>query len=155
MVAAERSKQRARSKHERRRRTQGATALESVLCAGDPMLGPYLRTAHAGLMESLAQDSAFKRILPNLIDAPALLAAYPGLTQIELASLLGMERASVGRQVAQCVERGYARRSLASSDRRRYELHVTEEALRLLDDARRVIPLHERLFAQRLSRFEG
>jgi DNA-binding MarR family transcriptional regulator len=57
-------------------------------------------------------------------------------------------------QVAQCIKKGLVRRVVASHDRRQYELYVTKAGLRLVEDARRVIPEHERMFAETLSKDE-
>ena len=92
--------------------------------------------------------------MPHLIGTPALLAKHPGLSQVELASLLGTERATAGLQVAQCIKKGLVRRVVASHDRRQYELYVTKAGLRLVENARRVIPEHERMFAETLTKEE-
>jgi DNA-binding MarR family transcriptional regulator len=133
---------------------QGVATIESVLGSRGPVLGLYLHTVHILLMKSVSRNPRFKSIKPHLIGTPALLAKHPGLSQIELAALLGTERATAGMQVAQCIADGYVKRSVSVGDRRRYELYVTNKGLRLLADARRVIPEHEDLFAQALSATE-
>jgi DNA-binding MarR family transcriptional regulator len=89
--------------------------------------------------------------MPHLIGTPALLSKHPGLSQIELAALLGTERATAGLQVAQCIEKGFVRRSVSAGDRRKYELYVTDKGLRLLAEAQGVVPDHEDLFAKTLT----
>jgi DNA-binding MarR family transcriptional regulator len=123
-----------------------------VLKGGDsPVLGLYLHTVHILLLKTLTRNPRFRSIMPHLIGTPALLAKFPGLSQIELAALLGTERATAGQQVAQCIAKGLVRRVVSSGDRRRYELFVTNKGLKLLEDARRVIPEHEDLFAGSLN----
>ena len=139
---------------ERRLHAQGVATIESVLGSKGPVLGLYLHTVHILLLKGLSRNPRFRSIKPHLIGTPALLAKHPGLSQIELAALLGTERATAGLQVAQCIEDGYVQRSVSHGDRRRYELYVTKKGLRLLADARKVIPDHEDLFAQTLSRTE-
>lgn len=136
---------------ERRLHAQGVTTIESVLGSNGPVLGLYLHTVHILLLKSLSRNPRFRSIKPHLIGTPALLAKYPGLSQIELAALLGTERATAGLQVAQCIAQGYVRRAVSHGDCRRYELYVTKKGLRLLADARKVIPHHEGMFAQELS----
>lgn len=75
--------------------------------------------------------------MTHLIGTPALLARDPGLSQAELASFLGTERATAGLQVAQSLKRGFVRRTRSNWDGRRYELRVTEKGLQLLAEARR------------------
>jgi MarR family transcriptional regulator, organic hydroperoxide resistance regulator len=120
----------------------------------DPVLGAYLHTVHILLLKTLTRNARFRSIMPHLIGTPALLSKHPGMSQIELAALLGTERASAGMQVSQCIDKGFVRRSVSNDDRRRYELYVTPKGLRLLADARKVIPEHEDLFAGALSRKE-
>jgi DNA-binding MarR family transcriptional regulator len=135
--------------------SQGVTTIESVLSTGgSPVLGLYLHTVHILLMKSVSRNRRFHGIMPHLIGTPSILSRHPGLSQIELAALLGTERATAGIQVAQCLSQGFVRRVRSSHDRRRYELYVTKKGLRLLDDARLAISQHEELFAGTLSRDE-
>lgn len=134
---------------------QGVAAIESVLGSNSqPVLGLYLHTVHNHLLKGLSRDPRYKKILPHLIGTPALLAKYPGLSQIELAALLGTERATAGLQVTQCIEKGWVRRVDSSHDGRRYELYITKKGLRMLEAARSVIPAHEQEFAAALSTTE-
>lgn len=139
----------------RRLHAQGVQTIESVLCKGkDPVLGLYLHTVHILLIKSLGRNPRFRSITPHLIGTPAILSKHPGLSQVELAALLGTERATAGLQVAQCLTHGFVRRVASRTDRRRYELFVTPKGLRLLEDARNVIPDHENLFAGTLTTSE-
>lgn len=132
--------------------SQGVTTIESVLGGSkSPVLGLYLHTVHILLMKTLVRDKRFSTIMPHLIGTPAILSKHPGLSQIELAALLGTERMTAGLQVAQCIRQGFVRRVGARHDRRRYELYVTEKGLQLLAAARRIVPAHEDLFAASLT----
>lgn len=136
----------------RRLHSQGVQTIESVLGKGkDPVLGLYLHTVHILLIKSLGRNPRFRSIMPHLIGTPAILSKHPGLSQIELAALLGTERATAGLQVAQCLKQGFVRRVASRTDRRRYELFVTPKGLKLLEDARDVIPQHEDMFAAGLT----
>lgn len=138
----------------RRLHAQGLTTIESVLSSEEPVLGLYLHTVHILLLKSLSRNPRFRSIMPHLIGTPALLAKHSGLSQIELAALLGTERATAGLQVRQCLNKGFVRRFVSNGERRRYELRVTKKGLRLLADARRVIPEHEDMFAAALTASE-
>lgn len=139
----------------RRLHSQGVQTIEAALGKGrDPVLGLYLHTVHILLIKSLVRNPRFRSIMPHLIGTPAILSKHPGLSQIELAALLGTERATAGLQVAQCLKQGFVRRVVARHDRRRYELFVTPKGLRLLADARDVIPEHEDVFAGSLTASE-
>lgn len=135
--------------------TQGVKTIESVLGTDDdPVLGLYLHTVHIVLMKSVTRDRRFRSIMPHLIGTPSILSRHPGLSQIELAALLGTERATAGIQVAQCLAQGFVRRVRSSRDRRRYELYITQKGLELLTQARQAIREHEALFAANLTREE-
>lgn len=138
----------------RRLHSQGVQTIESVLGKDKdsvPVLGLYLHTVHILLIKSLGRNPRFRSIMPHLIGTPAILSKHPGLSQIELAALLGTERATAGLQVAQCLKQGFVRRVASRTDRRRYELFVTPKGLKLLEDAREVIPQHEDMFAASLT----
>ena len=136
----------------RRLHAQGVQTIEDVLSADRrPVLGLFLHTVHILLLRSLTRQPRFRSIMPHLIGTPALLSKHPGLSQIELAALLGTERATAGLQVAQCIEKGFVRRSVSAGDRRKYELYVTNKGLRLLAEAQRVVPEHEDVFAGALT----
>jgi DNA-binding MarR family transcriptional regulator len=136
----------------RRLHSQGVQTIETVLGKDrGPVLGLYLHTVHILLIKSLGRNPRFRSIMPHLIGTPAILSKHPGLSQIELAALLGTERATAGLQVAQCLKRGFVRRVASRTDRRRYELFVTPKGLKLLEDARDVIPEHEDMFAASLT----
>src|SRR5690349_24599234 len=98
---------------ERRLHAQGVNTIESILGSKGPVLGLYLHTVHILLLKSLSRDPRFRSIKPHLIGTPALLAKHPGLSQIELAALLGTERMTAGLQVAQCIANGYVRRAVS------------------------------------------
>ena len=135
--------------------SQGVQTIEAVLGKGkDPVLGLYLHTVHILLIKSLGRNPRFRSIMPHLIGTPAILSKHPGLSQIELAALLGTERATAGLQVAQCLKQGFVRRVASRTDRRRYELFVTPKGLKLLEEARDVIPQHEDVFAASLTASE-
>src|SRR4051812_30773124 len=97
---------------ERRLHAQGVATIEAALSAGNPVLGLYLHTVHILLLKTLTRNPRFKSIMPHLIGTPSLLSKHPGLSQVELAALLGTERATAGLQVAQCIKKGFVRRSV-------------------------------------------
>lgn len=121
---------------------------------GAPVIGLHLYIAFGWLARSMARGSPFAAIKPASIGVPALLKAHPGLSQTELADLMGIERMTAGVQVARCIRRGLVRRERAVTDRRKYRLFVTPKGLATLRRIAALIPLHERYVFGRLSRSE-
>ena len=126
----------------------------AISTGGAPVIGLYLFMAYGRLSRSMARGSYFAAIGPDAIGVPALLLAYPGLSQTELADFLGVGRMTAGIQVARCVRRGLVRRRRSRQDRRRYELHATAKGRANLRRIAALIPLHEQYLFGRLSAAE-
>ena len=139
----------------RRHFSAGVRLIERVISGrGGPVIGLHLYMASGILARSMARGSPFAAIKPAAIGVPALLKAHPGLSQTELADLLGVERMTAGVQVARCVRAGLVRRTRSPTDRRKYRLYVTARGLASLRRVARIIPRHERYLFGRLSRQE-
>jgi DNA-binding MarR family transcriptional regulator len=124
--------------------------IESQLTAPEePVLGLYLHVAHHYFMTSFHLVGKGE-ITPNLIGVLALLSTHPGMSQAELARMVGLERATVGIQVARAVAAGFVKRD-NQQGRRQYALHLTRRGKEMLTKLRRRIPEHERLAGGRLS----
>lgn len=102
----------------------------------------------------MGRGSRFAAIRPASIGIPALLKAHPGLSQTELADLMGIERMTAGAQVARCIRGGLVRRQRSTGDRRKYRLYVTSRGEANLRRIAGLIPLHEQFLFGRLSRAE-
>ena len=70
---------------------------------GAPVIGLHLYMAFGWLTRSMARGGRFASIKPALIGIPALLKAHPGLSQTQLADLMGIERMTAGVQVKRCI----------------------------------------------------
>ncbi|MET0292320.1 MAG: MarR family winged helix-turn-helix transcriptional regulator [Steroidobacteraceae bacterium] len=91
----------------------------------------------------MSRGSRFAAIKPASIGVPSLLDAYPGLSQTELADLLGIQRVTAGVQVSQCIDEGLVRRQRSVDDKRRYELYITPKGRTYLAKVAQLIPVHE------------
>lgn len=135
-----------------RHNSYGVRQIERAISPdGAPVLGLYLYMANGRLLRSMSIGSPFALIKPGAIGIPALLASHPGLSQTELADLMGVERMTAGMQVQQCITAGLVRRRRSKVDKRKYELHVTSKGLENLQKIARIIPLHEQSLFGRLS----
>jgi DNA-binding MarR family transcriptional regulator len=121
---------------------------------GAPVIGLHLYMAFGWLTRSMARGGRFASIKPAVIGIPALLKAHPGLSQTELADLMGIERMTAGVQVKRCIRSGLVRRERSDVDRRAYRLYVTPKGLANLRRIAKLIPLHEQYLFGRLSRSE-
>lgn len=125
--------------------------IEAQLSEPDaPVLGLYLHVAHHCFMASFAEVGRGE-ITPNLIGVLALLATYPGMSQADMARLIGLERATVGIQVARAISSGFVRREDTQGKGRRYALYLTSRGKAMLARLRKRIPRHERAAGARLS----
>ena len=121
---------------------------------GEPVIGLHLYMAYGALARSMGRGSRFAAIKPASIGVPALLKAHPGLSQTELADLMGIERMTAGMRVERCIRQGLVRRERSATDRRKYRLYVTAKGLANLRRIAALIPLHEQYLFGRLSRNE-
>ncbi|HEV2701333.1 MAG TPA: MarR family transcriptional regulator, partial [Steroidobacteraceae bacterium] len=117
----------------------------------EPVLGLYLHVAYMTIMSTFDRDVGKGEITPNMIGALSVLKQHPGISQADLARMIGIERVTVGVTVSRAVAAGFVRREHASHDARSYALHLTARGQEMLKALRRRIPLHERAFSWRLS----
>jgi len=126
--------------------------IESQLTDGSgPVLGLYLHSAYYSFMATYESRVGRGEITPSVIGILALLALRPGMSQAELARLIGLERATVGVIVARAIEAGFVRRTESNKDARRYSLHLTRAGEQMLAKLRQRISEHERHAAGRLT----
>lgn len=118
---------------------------------GAPVTGLYLFMAYGRLLRSMSRGGKFADIRPLSIGVPALLSAHPGLSQSELADLMGVERMTAGKQVAACIRAGLVTRRRSPDDNRKYILNVTAKAKKNLEKIAQRIPQHEEALFGRLS----
>ena len=145
------------AKSTRRHIATGVRQIERAISpSGAPVIGLYLFMAYGRLLRSMARGTRFAAINPMAIGVPALLKSHPGLSQTELADLMGVERMTAGMHVELCVRAGLVRRRRSTTDRRKYVLHVTAKGLANLRRISRIIPLHEQsLFGGLSARERG
>jgi DNA-binding MarR family transcriptional regulator len=123
---------------------EGARMIERAISPSDErVLGLYLFMAYGRLARSMGRRSRFSTIKPGSIGMPALLQSRPGLSQTELADLMGIQRMTAGVQVKQCVDAGLVRRVRSAGDKRRYQLYITSKGKGYLRRVAALIPQHE------------
>ncbi len=110
-----------------------------------------MHVAYYAFMSTYENRVGRGEISPNVIGVLALLSLRPGISQAELARLIGLERATVGVIVARAIEGGFVRRTASNKDARRYSLHLTAGGEQMLAKVRQRIPEHEKYAAGRLT----
>jgi DNA-binding MarR family transcriptional regulator len=139
----------------RTRYREGLTTIERALGgSGGVVLGLYIYSASLALKHSQTLRPEYRKIMGHVIGTPSIVSLMPGISQTELAQLLGCERATAGLQVAECVRHGWIKRVLSPQDKRRYELQITPKGERMLAEVRQIIARHEAEFLAPLSRPE-
>lgn len=131
---------------------EGVEVIASVLSpSGEPVLGLYVYAAADMFLRTIKQNREYRAIEAHLLGTPAVLSVYPGISQTELARLLGCERATAGLQVEACIRKGWVRRKAAPKDGRTYSLYLTPAGRRMLDGVVGVIARHEKRIGAALS----
>ena len=115
------------------------------------LLGFHLRMASAAVARDFAAAMDDLGLTQKQCAVLELIAANPGISQIDIAAALGMDRATTMAVVDRLDERGLVSRTASQRDRRRQELGLSETGRTTLAEARRRIGAHERRFATRLG----
>jgi len=122
--------------------------------SGEPVLGLYLHVAYHSVMATFGKIVGRGSVTPAIIGAVTLIAEHPGISQAELARLIGLERATVGATVARAISAGLIRRDIANDDARRYVLLLTPAGQKMLATLRHRIATHEAHVAGHLTPVE-
>jgi DNA-binding MarR family transcriptional regulator len=115
------------------------------------VLGLYLHVAYMMVMGSFEKMVGQGEVSPSVIGVVAHLAHQPGMSQAELARLIGLERATIGLHVSRAIAGGYVKRNDAPHDGRSYQLYLTPRGRAILSKLQERIPLHEKMIGARLT----
>ncbi|HEY4214785.1 MAG TPA: MarR family transcriptional regulator [Steroidobacteraceae bacterium] len=83
-----------------------------------------------------------------------LISSNPGVSQVDVAATLGMDRATMMAIVDRLEGRGLVLRKRSAADRRRQELYLTPAGQSLLRKVKKRIALHEDHFKSHFTRPE-
>lgn len=124
-----------------------------VLAIGqlDTLIGFHLRLASSAIYQDFMNDMGELALTPKQFSVLELIAANPGVSQIDIAGRLGMDRATMMALTNRLEARGFVERAPSRVDRRRQELRLTPEGQDTLGEARERIVEHERRFLERFS----
>ena len=115
------------------------------------LLGFHLRLAHVAMYRDFTIALSELDLTQKQCATLQLIAANPGVSQVDLAATLGTDRATMMATVDRLEQRGCLLRIRSVSDRRRQELNLTPEGESVLARAMKAIAAHERHFTSRFT----
>jgi DNA-binding MarR family transcriptional regulator len=118
------------------------------------LVGFHLRLAHVSLYRSFAAIVGELDLTQKQASVLRLIHANPGVSQVDIGGVLGMDRASTMAVVDRLQDRGFLVRRRCVGDRRRQELYLTEAGERVLAQVKRAVAEHEASFADRFTKAE-
>lgn len=147
---------------------------ESGANGGNPAIAGDRREIQLGLLPSLlgytlrrSQEAVFGAFIamvtaklgpadltPGQFGVMAIIAANPGLKQIELGGALGVDRSTIVAAVDKLEKRGLVERRAVPHDRRAHALTLTSEGQRIYKKALGLVERHEAKIAEGLSAAE-
>ena len=132
------------------------SASASVLSLGllEGFLGFRLRMAHTALYRDFSTAMADLNLTQKQCAVLVLLDANPGVSQIEIAAALGMDRASMMALVDRLDQRNLIKRQRSKIDKRRQELRLNALGVKILAEALVLINQHEERFLRKFTRAE-
>lgn len=116
------------------------------------LLGFHLRMASAAIARDFAAAMQGLDLTQKQYAVLELIDANTGVSQIDLATTLGTDRATMMAIVDRLDARRLLTRRRSASDGRRQELQLTAAGTRLLADARLRVASHEQRFTAALGR---
>ena len=138
----------------RRERPEDFEAPELMFAELDSLLGYQLRRAqgamHRDFMAAVAEFELTQKQMATLW----LIQANPGVSQVEVAAALDMDRATMMALTDRLENRGFVIRKRSSTDRRRQELYLTPAGQSTLRKCKSRIAAHEVKFREMFTAAE-
>ena len=120
----------------------------------DELLGFHLRRAQGAVHRSFLAALGAIEMTQKQTATLWLIGANPGVSQIQVAGELDMDRATMMAIVDKLCERGWLLRRRSETDRRRQELYLTPRGQAALKKAKARIAEHERRIKSAFSEEE-
>lgn len=115
------------------------------------LLGFHLRLAHVTVYRDFSAAMSEMDLTQKQCATLQLIGANPGVSQVDLASTLGTDRATMMAMIDRLEQRDCVVRRRSVSDRRRQELNLTPTGEAVLAKSKRTIAEHERHFTSRFT----
>jgi DNA-binding MarR family transcriptional regulator len=114
-------------------------------------LGYFIRRLQVWVFQDFIRTLAPIDIRPAQYSVLVVIAGNPGLSQSDLAALLGIERARLVRLLDKLDKRGLTRRLASRTDRRSHALRLTGDGQRVLKRAKMLAAVHEARLVDKLG----
>jgi DNA-binding MarR family transcriptional regulator len=153
VTATKRASKNAKGKTVPLRPTRPQRASPPVLDLADlnDRLGYFVRRIQIAIFQDFIRRLARIDVSPAQFSVLVVISANPGLSQSELASALGIERARLVRMLHRLELRKLTVRLPSSADGRRHALELTREGEKLLARAKVLAAEHEEAMRQKLG----
>lgn len=132
----------------RKERAEETAGPDLMFADLDSLLGYSLRRAQGAMhRDFLAAVSEFA-LTQKQAATLWLIQANPGVSQVEVAATLGMDRATMMSITDRLEDRGFVIRKRSETDRRKQELYLTPSGQTTLRKCKTRIAEHEKRFAR-------
>ena len=128
-----------------------ATTSRSSLGVLDSHLGYFLRRVQVWVFQDFIRTLASIDLRPAQYSVLSVIGANRGLSQADVAQLLGIERARLVRLLDRLEKRGLTQRLASPVDRRSHALQLTPAGQALLKRAKALAQVHEGNLVEKLG----
>lgn len=118
------------------------------------LLGFNIRRAQIALWRDFNRSFSDGDVRPGVFSAMLLANANPGIAQTDIASQLGIDKASVVSLVDRMEHTGWVERRRSTEDRRRQGIFLTPAGVKACRSLRKEMIDHERKFVTRYTEQE-
>jgi DNA-binding MarR family transcriptional regulator len=118
------------------------------------LIGFNIRRAQIALWRDFNRQFADGDVRPGVFSAMLLANANPGIAQTDIASQLGIDKASVVSLIDRMEHSGWVERRRSTEDRRRQGIFLTPEGVKACRALKKEMLEHERKFVSRYTEQE-
>ena len=122
-----------------------------VPAALDDILGFHIRLAHGAVYRHFNETFGTIGLTQKQTSVLWLVCDQPGISQVDIAGLLQIDRATMMAITNSLAGRGFLERRASLDDRRRQTLHLTETGTTALTEAREAVAQHEAWLKERFT----
>ena len=115
------------------------------------LLGYHLRRAQSAVFQDFAASIDGANVTPGQFGVLALIEANSGLSQTQLAEILGIDRSTLVAVIDKLERQGLVERAARPNDRRSHALKLSRQGQSRFEALARLVKKHEACMARRLS----